>query len=134
MKVLIDTNVLISAVLNDKSIPNKILRLVSESDKYELFLTSQNITEFHEVMSRKLPKYSKFVEQFLAKLDYKLVGCIPIENSTKIRDPKDQPILNAAVQNKLDVVITGDKDFLCLNLKHPRCLTPAEFYQKEMAN
>lgn len=134
MKVLIDTNVLISAVLNDKSVPSKVLRHISESEEYSLFLTNQNLTEFREVIARKLPKYNKHVGPFLNKLDYKLINCHSAKDATRIRDPKDQPILNAAIQNHLDIIVTGDKDFLSLKLKHPRCLTPTEFCQQENIN
>ncbi len=43
-----------------------------------------------------------------------------------IRDAKDQPILNAAIISDVDVILTGDKDFLSLDLEHPKCLTAAQ--------
>lgn len=49
-----------------------------------------------------------------------------------IRDETDQPILNAAFFNNADIIITGDKDFLSLNLKKPECLTPSDFMYKYM--
>ena len=47
-----------------------------------------------------------------------------------IDDPKDAPILNAALINEVDVIVSGDKHFLCLNLEYPKVLTPAEFLEK----
>ncbi len=46
-----------------------------------------------------------------------------------IRDPKDQPILNAAMLANVDLLITGDKDFLSLDLEQPLCLTAAQFLE-----
>ena len=86
------------------------------------------------MIARKLPKYAKFVDQFLARFDYELIDCGSIKDTTMICDPKDQPILDIAIKGNLDVIITGDKDFLSLNLKRPKCLTPTEFLQEEKVN
>jgi len=48
-----------------------------------------------------------------------------------IRDAKDQPILNAAIVFDVDIILTGDKDFLSLDLEHPCCLTAAQFLEEE---
>ena len=43
-----------------------------------------------------------------------------IEIEKLIRDAKDQPILNAAIVFDVDIILTGDKDFLSLEIEHPR--------------
>ena len=43
-----------------------------------------------------------------------------IEIEKLIRDAKDQPILNAAIVFDVDIGLTGDKDFLSLEIEHPR--------------
>ena len=43
-----------------------------------------------------------------------------IEIEKLIRDAKDQPILNAAIVFDVDIVLTGDKDFLSLEIERPR--------------
>lgn len=49
-----------------------------------------------------------------------------------IRDAKDQPILNAAIVSDVDIILTGDKDFLCLEIDRPKCMTAAQFMEQEM--
>ena len=49
------------------------------------------------------------------------------QTKQKIRDIKEQNILNAAIASKVDIIITGDKDFLSLDIKRPKCMTAAEF-------
>ena len=49
------------------------------------------------------------------------------QTKQKIRDIKEQHILNAAITSKVDIIITGDKDFLSLDIKRPKCMTAAEF-------
>ncbi|MDR2650192.1 MAG: hypothetical protein LBB94_10815 [Clostridiales bacterium] len=47
----------------------------------------------------------------------------------KIRDISDRPILRAAIAANVDVIITGDKDFLESGVNDPLIMTAAEFVQ-----
>ena len=47
----------------------------------------------------------------------------------KIRDPNDQIILNSAVENNVDYLLTGDKDFLVLNIQNPKCVSINEMIE-----
>jgi predicted nucleic acid-binding protein len=69
-------------------------------------------------------------EVFLAELSYEL---IPSAYHTEklIRDVKDQPILNAAIIADVDIILTGDKDFLCLDIEHPKCMSVVDFLDYE---
>ena len=60
-------------------------------------------------------------------------GLIPaVDHAEKlIRDAKDQPILNAAIVYDVDIILTGDKDFLNLKMEHPKCMTVARFLEYE---
>lgn len=51
MKILVDTNILISALLFPKSKPAKALIYVSE--QHEMVLCDQNLREVREVLQRK---------------------------------------------------------------------------------
>jgi len=44
-----------------------------------------------------------------------------------ITDPKDAPILNAAIVADVDVIISGDKHFLSLGLDRPMVLKAVEY-------
>ena len=128
MRVLIDTNILISALLFPSSVPARArLRAVSED---ELVLCDQNIAELREVLRRKAPARLPAAEALLAELSYELIPAV-VNTQKTIRDEKDQPILNAAVLYEVDAVVTGDKDFLSLGLARPRCLTAAQYLRKE---
>jgi len=50
-----------------------------------------------------------------------------VKGESAIRDINDRPILRAAVNAKVDVIITGDKDFLESGIVKPKSLTAAEF-------
>lgn len=69
-------------------------------------------------------------EVLLAEMSYEL---IPAVNHAEklIRDAKDQPILNAAMISNVDIILTGDKDFLSLEMEHPRSMNVAQFLESE---
>jgi predicted nucleic acid-binding protein len=51
----------------------------------------------------------------------------PQEAGKLLRDPKDQPILNAAILAQVDIVISGDKHFLEARLEQPAVITVAQY-------
>ena len=128
MRILIDTNILFSALLFPHSKPAKVLLYISEY--HEIVLCDRNITELRDILGRKAPQFLPDAEVLLAELSYELIPAV--EHSEKlIRDAKDQPILNAAIVYDVDIILTGDKDFLNLNIERPICMTAAEFYNIE---
>ena len=133
MRILIDTNILFSALLFPQSTPAKAL--LTAVNKHKIFLCEQNITEFLTIVARKAPNYSSSANTFLSELTYtKLPNIYHTKVSdVLIRDDKDQPILNAAVEYGIDIILTGDKDFLSLNLEQPKCLTAVEFLKMDSA-
>jgi predicted nucleic acid-binding protein len=83
-----------------------------------------------EVIKRKMPDLLADAEVFIAELPYELIPSV--ERAEKlIRDPKDQPILNAAIVSGVDVILTGDKDFLSLDLDYPKLMTVTQFLDFE---
>ena len=128
MKILVDTNILISAVLFPRSKSAKAL--VYTAENHEMVLCDQNLTELREVLNRKAPQALPDAEVLLTELAYDLIPAAPHAQKL-IRDAKDQPILNAAIVSDVDVIITGDKDFLCLALERPQCMTAAQFLESE---
>jgi len=128
MRILVDTNILLSAMWFKNSKVAKTLLYVAGN--HELVLCDRNITEMREVIKRKTPEVLADAEVFLAELSYELIPSV--EKAEKlIRDPKDQPILNAAIVGGIDVILTGDKDFLSLDMELPKPMTVAQFLENE---
>lgn len=128
MRVLIDTNVLFSALLFPGSKPAKAPLYIA--DHYEIVLCDRNIVELREILRRKAPKYLPDAEVLFAEMAYELIPAV--DHAEKlIRDAKDQPILNAAIVADVDIILTGDKDFLSLDMEHPKCMTVAQFLERE---
>ena len=95
-----------------------------------MVLCDRNLHELREVLGRKASYLLPDAEVLLNELSYELIPAA--YNAEKlIRDAKDQPILNAAIVADVDIILTGDKDFLCLNMERPKCMTAADFLEHE---
>lgn len=128
MRILIDTNVLFSALLFPRSKPSRALLEVAA--RHEMVLCDRNLAELRDILRRKAPQFLPDAEVLFAQMSYELIPAV--DHAEKlIRDAKDQPILNAALVCDVDVILTGDKDFLSLHLERPRCVTAAQFLEAE---
>lgn len=130
MRVMVDTNVLFSAILFPNGQAAKILYKCLTA--HEIVIPSYVIGELKRVIQKKYPSKLYAIDLFLEKLSFDLV--YTPENIKdglfRIRDPKDYPILYTAIIENVDVVISGDEDFKDTDITHPEILTPAEFYNK----
>lgn len=134
MRVLIDTNILISAALNSDGTPYKaFLKAVTYPNKG--IVCDQNMEELRRIFNRKFPQKISLLEHFLsiALLTLEVVPTpseeIEIEKESLIRDVADRPILRAALCAKVDVLLTGDKDFIESGITEPRIMTASEFIE-----
>lgn len=132
MRVLIDTNVLISAILNPQG-TSWLAYCRAAAFPNRGLICQQNIEELHKVFSRKFPNRSHRLELFLS-VAIPTLECIDIPKNInpselEIRDPQDRPLLRAAIAANADLILTGDKDFKELKLKKPRVVTPTEFLE-----
>ena len=130
MRVLIDTNVLISAALNPNSVPSQAYQKAASYPNRGL-ICEQNVDELKRIFNKKFPNRLAALDKFLstALLTLELVPTLSDEMAAEslIRDVKDRPILRAAIEAQADVLLTGDKDFLESGVEHPAIMTPAEF-------
>ena len=130
MRVLIDTNILISAALNSKGTPYQAFIKAVTYPNHGM-VCEQNIYELRRIFNRKFPQKIHALETFLslALMTLELVPT-PVEehvSESKVRDVNDRPILRAAIHAKADILLTGDKDFLESGLATPQILTAADF-------
>lgn len=129
MRVLIDTNVLISAALSANSVPFQAYVKAASHPNHGL-ICEQNVDEMKRIFNKKFPNRLASLDKFLsvALLTLELVPIPTNENSSEaqIRDVNDRPILRAAIEARADVLLTGDKDFLESDIENPVIMTPAE--------
>ena len=129
LRVFIDSNVLISAVLSQSSLSAKLLDLLIED--HQLIICSYSLTEVSRVIGRKFPAKMALWDKFLSTLEFELTytpNNVASINAPSIRDPKDLPILVSAIIAQPDIFITGDLDFYTPEIQEIfTILSPADF-------
>ena len=130
MKVMIDTNIIISAAL----FPNGRAAQAFEKalcPPYQPLICDYIVDELHRKFRTKFPDRVTELEAFLFNaLPYLHVVKTPVEETrmeNAIRDPKDRPILRAALDAHADLLLTGDKDFLESAVVNPKIVSVADF-------
>jgi predicted nucleic acid-binding protein len=121
---MIDTNVVISAILKQGSVPDIVLNDVCEN--HDLILCDYIISESYDVAKRRFPDKIDVLDDLFAQLRYGLVPA-PRTGKIQIGDVNDQPILTAAITYGMDILITGDRHFLELDLEILQIITPSEY-------
>ena len=134
MRVLIDTNILFSAAYSKTGNPNQAYRKAVEPPN-QAFICEQSIEEFRRIFNRKFSNKIDVFESFIATT-LSAITVIPVPpcphfDEQAIRDVNDRPIFRAAIQAKVDIIVTGDKDFLESGLIFPLIMTAAEFLKKD---
>lgn len=130
MRVMLDTNVLISALLFPGERMNRMMRCIFE--EHRLVLSSFVVDELEYVVAKKFPAKAQALDALLSGMSYELVYT-PREmprDLFEIRDAKDYPVLYTAIVEDVDVLITGDKDFSDVEIERPDIMTPAEFVEQ----
>ena len=132
MKVLIDTNVLISAYYF-KGNERRLLQLVIDN-KIKGVISPNIILELKNIMLRKFRENKEDTEKYVEKLlsvmdltsDYKL--------DVDIKHEKDKTIIGSAVISKCEYLITGDNDILELKKYNKLEIMNASKFLKDVLN
>src|SRR5258706_168681 len=132
MRVVFDTNVLVSALLFERSIPAQAVFAVMETG--EILLSEALVSEINDILQRK--KFEPYIsteqrEEFLIALVQSGTLVEITETITACRDPKDNHILELAVSARAQTIVTGDSDLLVLNpFQEIQILAPRDFLSR----
>ena len=134
MRVLIDSNILISSAYSKGSIPHQAF-IKAVEPPYQGLICEQSLEELRRVYTRKLPDKIHIFERFIAAA-LSVVEFIPVPPSKhpdedEIRDIDDRPILRAAIKAGADILLSGDKDFTESAITNPKIMTAAQFIQMD---
>lgn len=136
LKLILDTNVLLSGIAYPASIPGKILAAWRHGS-VEVILSDYILDELGRVLPRLQARHGLTAEETEDLLDILRIQAELITpeqaHDPKLRDDQDQAVLGTLLAAlKLagaDYLITGDKDLLVLSGQYP-ILSPADFWQK----
>ncbi len=131
MRIMLDTNVLLSAVIfRSTSMQNMMQRIMED---HRLVLSSYVMDECYEVVQRKKPALVAALDRLFESIPFEMVHTpqnLPEHDWFTIRDKDDEKVLYAAIAADVDILITGDKDFCDIVIEKPEILTPAQFQQR----
>ena len=130
MRVMLDTNILVSMIFFPSSQTSRFAKELSEN--HRIILCDYVIDELQLVTERKFPKLTAALDHFFQELPYELIYTPKLidSNIPDIRDAKDMPILATAIKENVDVFVTGDKDFLVLEIEQPEIMTISQFEEQ----
>ena len=122
MKIMLDTNVLISAFVFGGKAGELLGRLFGSG--HVLYVSEYIDQEFKEKLESKWPRKAEKVYGLYRSLDIRFCKCTD-ERFGNLRDEKDIPVLSDAIYHGIDVILSGDKDFLEAGLEKPLVYSPA---------
>ena len=132
-KIIIDTNVIVSALIQ-RSYPNFIIYDLFIEKKFQLCISDELMAEYYEVLSR--PKFARFqdffirAEALLVDIESKATKYFPKITLNLISDDDDNMILELADECEADFIITGNStDFIFPLYKQTKIINPREYWE-----
>ena len=136
LKVVLDTNVLLSGIAFPTSVPGKIMSAWRHGS-IEVLLSKYILDELARVLPRLSHRHQLTVGEIDDLLDLLAILADMVEPSEfdeqALRDINDLPVLGTLISGlnlrAVDYLITGDKDLLVLSDRYP-IVSPAQFWAK----
>lgn len=129
-RVVIDSNVLISARLSPRGAPGRLLAAWL-AGRFELIVSPALLAELAGVLERHKFRRWLAVEEARAFVRTVRTSATLIDDPPQqhhgLRDPDDSYLLTLARSAKADYLISGDGDLTSLSDPQPPIVTPADF-------
>ncbi len=129
VRVVLDTNVLISAFLKKGSAPAAILTLAEEGD-ISLCVSKVVMEEYEGVLQRdKFRSFGERAVEYLRKARRRFIWVAPVEKITAAKDdPEDNKFLECAVAARADYLVSGNvRHFPPKEYRGTLIVTPRDF-------
>jgi uncharacterized protein len=127
VKVFLDTNVLVAAFAT-RGLCADVVRLTLAA--HEMVVSETVLTELGRTLIRKIGLPERDVRSIVAFVREEAAVAPDVTPRVRLRDPKDAPILAAAVAFGADVLVTGDRDLLDLEQQADiRVVSPRRFWE-----
>lgn len=128
MRVVVDTNVLISALITPFGNAARILDLALSGELFIIF-DDRIISEFRDVLLRPKFDFEKSdIEELLSFIEDEGIKVTAVPLNEKLIDEDDLPFIEAANTGMADALITGNKrHFRGKSAKKIKVMSPDEF-------
>ena len=129
MRLVLDTNVIVSALLNPSSVPRQVVETARLD--HTILISGPTLNEIISVLRRpKLAPYVTIAERdaLLRILSEESEFVVITDDIEACRDPADNKFLELAVSGEADFIVTGDDDLLALDpFRDVRIVKAADF-------
>lgn len=130
LRVVLDTNVLLSGIAYPASLPGKILAAWRHGS-VDVIFSAYILDELRRVLPRLAHRHglsAAEIEDLVDALSIQAETVEPLPDADPaLRDAADQPVLGTLHAARADYLVTGDQDLLALADRHP-IVTPAQFW------
>lgn len=128
MKIVLDTNVLISGIFW-KGTPYKILE-AWQQNRFSIVASKKILNEYFEVIKR-IDTDGIVVDQWSILIIENVVLVEDQEILSLSRDIDDDKFINTAIVGEVDYIVSGDDDLLSIKDESPvTIITPSTFFRK----
>ena len=129
MKILIDTNILLSG-LYFHGLPKKLLQELDEN--FKICVNEKIIAEYADKIDNKFSKSRYILDKDLREKIFSSFISFEVKSDLKIcRDPDDDKFVNCAIDARAIYIVSGDNDLLTIkNFAGIEIVTAREFYDK----
>ena len=127
--IVIDTNVLLSAIYSNKGASHKLILMI-DSDKFRVNISTTLIYEYEEILKQKSKldiRYIDSILNYICKIGKK--NKIFYLWRPKLKDVDDDLLLELAVKSNSIIVTLNGKDFKPASEFNLKVMTPKEFLQ-----
>lgn len=132
LRIVLDTNVLLSGIAYPGSLPGRILSAWRHGS-VEVVLSMFILEELRRVLPRLAARHGLSASEIDDLVDVLAIQAAllePVEvDRSLVQDPDDLPVMAALRAGNVDYLITGDKNLLAL-ADHRPILTPAGFWRR----
>lgn len=134
VRIVLDTNVLVSAAISGQGYASKIMSLLDENRLFIICTSESVLAEYEQVSkyARIANKYSKYTKKMSVMIEFTNKAgylCTPFSEVNIIKDSSDNKFLDLAYACKADYLITGNHlDFTITEFHNTKIVNPKIFW------
>jgi putative PIN family toxin of toxin-antitoxin system len=127
LRVVLDTNVVVSGLLHQKGAPATILDAAT-SKQFRCYISESLLDEYREVLTRDYLGLDQHrATRFIGALREVAIFAVPRKRVAVARDPDDDRVLECAVEAGADFIVTGNIRDFPAQFHGVRVVTPRDF-------
>jgi len=126
LRVVLDTNVVVSGLLHQKGAP--AILDAATSKQFRCYISESLLDEYHEVLTRDYLRLDqRRATRFIGALREVAVFVVPRKKVAIARDPDDDRVMECALEAGADYIVTGNNRDFPAQFHGVRVVTPRDF-------